>query len=533
MKRILFFITISFCFSWLLSCGLLTGKISKALTSGKWYNDEYSFTFAKDSYKAFYTSGKTNGTMTGSMVINSGDSITINKGKLKGNFGPLFKGKDKIDLSFVTDMNNPKSTLYLADREKNIILWNDKSFVKADRQILIGDEKIKSVTTGYKLTSTTTNVRIRKGPGIKYKYMNFNYKDIKTNKVKSWVSVLEGTNIRILAHTVEKEKVGAWYNYWYYIEYKEPKGDMLVYKNAWMFGEFINVAENKNRQIAIANPANEAAVYGESSIDINGTVTGAPVKMLLQVKNSYGNVTVEKVIKNFEQTDGTFSMMVSKKEETLFIGSNIFNVVAVYSDDKKVSKQITVYLHEGGVEMAKPVIYLYPEEETDITVKVYPQNGFSRTEPAYNNGWEVTAKPDGTIINKSDGKKYPYLFWESEDYSATESNEGFVVKTGELSLFFTEKLAILGLNHKEIDDFLDFWIPILNKGNYYYIHFFDRESLDDLAPLVVDPEPDTVIRVFFDSKPLDNPVNVEEQELVKVERVGFTVAEWGGMRHHK
>ena len=40
--------------------------------------------------------------------------------------------------------------------------------------------------------------------------------------------------------------------------------------------------------------------------------------------------------------------------------------------------------------------------------------------------------------------------------------------------------------------------------------------------------PDTVLRVYMAWKALDVPVEIESQELVSPERVGFTVVEWGG-----
>lgn len=535
MKRMSIFCVLYFCF--ILTAGnlLFAGETlsEDILENGKWYNDEYSFTFTKNKYKAFYTVGKTNGTMTGTIKINKDNSLTIKKGKLDGDFGALFNTAASITMKFVRDDNNPKAVFYLKETGENLILWNDKSFVKAGQQITLLDNKIKCVTLGYKLSSTTFNVRIRKGPGLDYDNMEFYYKDVKTGAVKSFTSVLKGTNIRLLARTAEKMKVLEWYNNWYFIEYKEPKGDMISYKTAWMFGEFINVAENKNRQITITYPENEMALYGNYNLEITGKVTGAPVSMRLEVKNSYGNVIFKQKMAKYNQKAGTFSHIATKENESLFIGSNIFNIVALYSDDKEVSKQITVYIHESMGEKAKPVIYLYPEEEMKVSVKVEPETGFTITDPEYFDGWDVIAKPDGTLINIRDGEEYPYLFWESDDYSSPNFSTGFVVETAELTPFFREKLEVLGLNEKETLDFLEFWIPVLNEGKYYFIYFYSKERQDDEAPLLVEPEPDSVIRVFFDAKPLDAPIEVEEQELIRAEREGFSVIEWGGMRYNK
>ena len=53
----------------------------------------------------------------------------------------------------------------------------------------------------------------------------------------------------------------------------------------------------------------------------------------------------------------------------------------------------------------KPVIYLYPEEETQVSVQLALDGGLTCTYPAYQNGWTVTAAPDGT----PDGQARPDL----------------------------------------------------------------------------------------------------------------------------
>ena len=46
--------------------------------------------------------------------------------------------------------------------------------------------------------------------------------------------------------------------------------------------------------------------------------------------------------------------------------------------------------------------------------------------------------------------------------------------------------------------------------------------------MYVEPEPDTVIRVFMAYAALEKPVDVPEPVLHTPERKGFTVVEWGG-----
>ena len=56
----------------------------------------------------------------------------------------------------------------------------------------------------------------------------------------------------------------------------------------------------------------------------------------------------------------------------------------------------------------KPVIYLYPETETEVTVNLTYNGKLTCTYPAYKNGWTITALPDGTLVDQN-GQTYNYL----------------------------------------------------------------------------------------------------------------------------
>ncbi|MGL4368696.1 MAG: hypothetical protein ACRCUT_03350, partial [Spirochaetota bacterium] len=249
-----------------------TKQLKDLIRDGKWYNDEYSFSFTSSmlskKYKAYYTFGSVNGSMTGTFEISGDRAVTIKKGDIEGLFDAAFMPGGELRLVMTADPQNPKAMQYLHDADDKIVLWNDKSFVPENKKITLGGAKVPCVTLGYKLNATTDNVRIRKGPGTDFEYMTFYYKEQSSDKIKSSGSVLSGTNIRVLARTEEKMKVNEWYNYWYYIEYKEPKGNLLSYKTAWMFGEFINVPENKDRQITVTGPENEDSYYGEYRVTV-------------------------------------------------------------------------------------------------------------------------------------------------------------------------------------------------------------------------------------------------------------------------
>lgn len=173
----------------------------------------------------------------------------------------------------------------------------------------------------------------------------------------------------------------------------------------------------------------------------------------------------------------------------------------------------------------KPVLYLYPTEPTDCTVKVgYPL--FTYTYPAYNDGWHVTAYPDGRLVDKTDGGAYYYLFWEGNERVNWDFSSGFLVKGSDTEVFLREKLAYMGLTPREYNDFITYWVPQMQYAAYNLITFAG-DQYEALAPLTVTPAPDSVLRVHMVFKALDAPVAIPEQTLTPFERTGFTVVEWG------
>lgn len=174
----------------------------------------------------------------------------------------------------------------------------------------------------------------------------------------------------------------------------------------------------------------------------------------------------------------------------------------------------------------KPVIYLYPKTPTDCTVTVDIAK-FTYTFPTYDNGWRVTAYPDGRLVNKADGTEHYYLFWEGNMRAVWDFSKGFVVKGAETEQFLREKLAYMGLTPREYNDFITYWVPRMQDAPYNLITFAG-ERYEAAAPLTVTPKPDSVLRVFMVYKALDAPVNIPEQALKPFERKGFAVIEWGG-----
>lgn len=181
------------------------------------------------------------------------------------------------------------------------------------------------------------------------------------------------------------------------------------------------------------------------------------------------------------------------------------------------------------VILGKPVIYLYPETKTQVSVNVELSQGhLIASQPAIGDGWQVTAQPDGTLTD-SQGQTWPYLFWEADCPTRFDFSQGFVVPGGQTEAFLRDSLAQLGLNRQEAEEFLEFWLPQMEQNPYNLVSF-QQQAYTDLAQLEISPAPDTLIRVFMAWKPLNQPVDIQPQQLQAPARQGFTAVEWGGSR---
>ena len=89
----------------------------------------------------------------------------------------------------------------------------------------------------------------------------------------------------------------------------------------------------------------------------------------------------------------------------------------------------------------KPIIYLYPETTTELSVKLGKPENITCSYPKYNNGWNVIANTDGTLIDKNTGRKLYSLYWEGIHQEPINLEEGFVVKRNDIIEFLEEKLA--------------------------------------------------------------------------------------------
>ena len=240
-------------------------------------------------------------------------------------------------------------------------------------------------------------------------------------------------------------------------------------------------------------------------------------------ENNEKKVELNEKDPNINQDSLNENTAMSKKKksssvEALLIIAAVFSVI------------ILLGLYISSNIAYKPIIYIYPEQETEVSVKLGYEDKITCIYPTYNNGWTVTAQSDGTLIDTKTNKKYYSLYYESDNTKKYDGNlaEGFVVSKENVANFLEEKLAILGLNYKEAEEFIIYWLPKLEQKDYVYIRFQTMNEIEENMPLLVSPSPDTLIRIMMEWKSLDNSIDVKEQILTPVTRNGYTVVEWGG-----
>lgn len=189
-------------------------------------------------------------------------------------------------------------------------------------------------------------------------------------------------------------------------------------------------------------------------------------------------------------------------------------------------------IEKPNPETAKPVIYLYPEQETKVNVQLTFNGTLISTYPTLPpEGWTVTAQPDGTLTDE-EGRSYRYLFWEGVADVDWKQDSGFLVKAEDAREFLEQSLTQLGLNELEQNDFITYWLPKLEKNGESFVTFA-AEQYTDNAILTVTPQPDSVLRVQMLISKVDDSnraafQKLPEQELPRFEREGFVLVEWGG-----
>lgn len=465
-------------------------------------------------------------------IDNNGNNIyeTILKTDLS-NYQKLESPFSNLEFYFEKFSTN-ESNVDASEKQKNI--WRQK-YILGSSEVMVVDSS--GLPTSYTL-STVKNIEQYKKDSSEY--------EIKLKKYNEAVTKYE--NKEISEYPVHPDFV--------YLPNLGFKSTQLeANKMTSYFSDYRSAFPS-----ACSNSMNtKVANVNESELEEVAKIDGNSVYRLKDKNSEMYSLAYENKFNYYESGDPSEweseNKGINKSNLKEYINKNPLLFIKDYWQRWIVLGEYDINLPGG---CGKPVIYLYPEKETEVRVELKSPVKFSTQIPLYKGFWQVLANSEGKLVDlkKEDkdcqlinnklgseyAKKacqenvYPYLYWSgnvvSIDYPKV--NDGWIIKKEDVSSFLEKTLSDIGFNSQEKKDFTSYWVPeILAKDSpYYRISFLQTEDLNKLFPMEVEPKPDTIYRLFLDYSPLSNKPEVDLQtpELNKLIRKGFTLVEWGGLK---
>ena len=252
---------------------------------------------------------------------------------------------------------------------------------------------------------------------------------------------------------------------------------------------------------------------------INGrSVSGSALLQVLQTEDDY---LLYADFYDYKSAVGLLVYRAIFEWSWLRDGYGLFSESALYDGS---------YYEARGGTACKPVIYLYPEEEIVCGVKLTLNGKLTCTYPDYvRNGWlDFVAAPDGTLTFQ-DGRQFYCLYWEGQMNTSWDFSQGYCVRGSETATFLSDVLLRMGLSFREANEFIIYWLPQM-QDNPYNVISFQGENYTKAAKLQIEPQPDSVLRVFMAWRPSSHSVAIPAPDIKPFERRGFTVVEWGGTK---
>lgn len=321
-------------------------------------------------------------------------------------------------------------------------------------------------------------------------------------------------------------------NYFLEFDYSFSKGYLYLNENNVVkkydsTGKLINTS---NRYENFKQLVQDKIIYVKNSNLVVEDLNDGSSKEIVKWNNSYN---YDIYLSGYYTRDDLDKLNEPDKKEGLYlviyyqskIGDN-YGMEYCYTGSEIVTYPIKEEM--GG--RAKPVLYLYPTEETKVTVRFLHPEYLTTTYPKYNKKWQVVASPNGDLLD-SNNKYYYALYWDEVRHHEVSFDEGFYVTKENAINFLEEKLTLIGLNPRERNEFIMYWLPILENNNQSLVYFELTEERELNNKLIIEPTPDSLLRVNIHIKKVNEKINIKEQQLESFERVGFTAVEWGGMTY--
>jgi hypothetical protein len=225
---------------------------------------------------------------------------------------------------------------------------------------------------------------------------------------------------------------------------------------------------------------------------------------------------------------------------------------------------------DGCLDVKKPNIYLYADEETRVSVVFERPELVTISIPDYGTGWDVLVQNGGLLKDeRTDGEAdwdvsaqsgdvlkdectdygitdygnysgadsekanygkadYGFLFYESIAYASDfQTEEGFFLGTENREAQMRMILDLYGFNETEKDDFAAYWNETLDPQQSYAMYPQNTACVDRVMPLSVTPKPDHILRLWFGFEQTKTAPSLPA-ETEQIERGALTLVEWGG-----
>ena len=125
----------------------------------------------------------------------------------------------------------------------------------------------------------------------------------------------------------------------------------------------------------------------------------------------------------------------------------------------------------------KPIIYFYPEEEMDLKVTYVEEERLLTTYPKYDNGWDMHLEEDGNFTIKGSDREYYALYFDEIGNYETDWSEGFYVTKENAITILEEKMDYIGYTNREVDEFIMYWLPVLENNEKSLIYFEQKKGM--------------------------------------------------------
>lgn len=237
---------------------------------------------------------------------------------------------------------------------------------------------------------------------------------------------------------------------------------------------------------------------------------------------NYENIEVGRINYGLTYKDGALFQFdnPNKKDE------NSSCLEIIYDSNEKKGKVKESYC--GGI--AKPILYLYPNKTTKVNVTFEHPEYLKTTYPKFNGSWEVSAHSNGDLYDNK-GNYYYGLYWDELKVHDVDFSTGYYVEKDNAIEFLEKKLSYIGLSPREKNEFIMYWLPVLERNEKSLVYFELTEERESYSKINISPKPDSLLRLVIHIKKVDKKVDIPKQSLTKFQRKGFVAVEWGGTNY--